>query len=135
MEACEIVATTDMNPILIKPTRDMTAQVVVHGRPHEEMSARRYREEYLPLAEMIVREALERLKSEYDIIVIEGAGSPAEINLKDRDIVNMNLAKWADAPVVLVADIDRGGGVCLDRRDIGASGAGRKGTCKGVHHQ
>ncbi|MDT3428931.1 adenosylcobyric acid synthase [Paenibacillus forsythiae] len=108
-EACGIIATTDMNPILIKPTRDMTAQVVVHGRPHAEMSARRYREEYLPIAEAIVREALDRLKSGYDAVVIEGAGSPAEINLKDRDIVNMRLAEWADAPVVLVADIDRGG--------------------------
>ncbi|MFD1773102.1 cobyric acid synthase [Paenibacillus rhizophilus] len=108
-EACGITATTDMNPILIKPTRDMTAQVVVHGRPHAEMSARRYREEYLPIAGTIVRDALDRLKSEYDVIVIEGAGSPAEINLKDRDIVNMRLAEWADAPVVLVADIDRGG--------------------------
>ncbi|NJJ41969.1 cobyric acid synthase [Paenibacillus apii] len=108
-EACGITATTDMNPILIKPTRDMTAQVVVHGRPHAEMSARRYREEYLPIAGSIVRDALDRLKSEYEVIVIEGAGSPAEINLKDRDIVNMRLAEWADAPVVLVADIDRGG--------------------------
>jgi adenosylcobyric acid synthase len=108
-ESCGIIATTDMNPILIKPTRDMTAQVIVHGKPHEEMSARRYREEYLPIAENIVREALDRLKSEYDVIVLEGAGSPAEINLKDRDIVNMRMAEWADAPVILVADIDRGG--------------------------
>jgi adenosylcobyric acid synthase len=108
-EACGIAATTDMNPILIKPTRDMTAQVVIHGKPHEEMSARRYREEYLSLAETIVQEALERLRTEYDVIVLEGAGSPAEINLKDRDIVNMRMAEWADAPVILVADIDRGG--------------------------
>ncbi|MBY9078155.1 cobyric acid synthase [Paenibacillus sp. HN-1] len=108
-EACGIAATTDMNPILIKPTRDMSAQVVVHGKPHAEMSAWRYREEYLPVAETIVREALDRLRSAYDVVVIEGAGSPAEINLKDRDIVNMRLAGWADAPVILVADIDRGG--------------------------
>ncbi len=108
-EACGIAATTDMNPILIKPTREMTAQIVVHGKPHEEMSARRYREEYLPLAAGIVKEALERLRSQYDVVVIEGAGSPAEINLKSRDIVNMRMAEWADAPVVLVSDIDRGG--------------------------
>ncbi|MEB3102057.1 cobyric acid synthase [Ferviditalea candida] len=108
-EACGIEATTDMNPILIKPTRDMSAQIVVHGKPHEEMSARRYREEYMPLAAGIVRDALERLRSAYDVIVIEGAGSPAEINLKSRDIVNMRVAEWADSPVVLVADIDRGG--------------------------
>ncbi|NIK68656.1 cobyric acid synthase [Paenibacillus sp. BK720] len=108
-EACGIAATTDMNPILIKPTGEMKAQIVVHGRPLEEMSAWRYREEYIPLAEGIVREALDRLRAEHDIIVLEGAGSPAEINLKDRDIVNMRMAQWADAPVVLVADIDRGG--------------------------
>ncbi|WP_127529379.1 cobyric acid synthase [Paenibacillus kobensis] len=108
-EACGIPATTDMNPILIKPTRDMTAQIVVHGRPHQEMSARRYREEYLPLAADIVKDALERLRAQFDIVAIEGAGSPAEINLKDRDIVNMRVAGWADAPVILVADIDRGG--------------------------
>ncbi|WP_240762456.1 cobyric acid synthase [Paenibacillus thalictri] len=108
-EACGIEATTDMNPILLKPTRDMTAQIVVHGVPHEEMSARRYREDYLPLAAGIVREALDRLGAAYDLVVIEGAGSPAEINLKSRDIVNMRVAEWADAPVLLAADIDRGG--------------------------
>lgn len=108
-EACGIAAATDMNPILIKPTGDMNAQIVVHGKPLEEMSAWRYREEYIPLAEGIVIEALDRLRAEYDVVVLEGAGSPAEINLKDRDIVNMRMAKWADAPVLLVADIDRGG--------------------------
>lgn len=108
-EACGIAATTDMNPILIKPTGEMKAQIVVHGKPLEEMSAWRYREEYIPLAEGIVKEALERLRAVNDIIVLEGAGSPAEINLKDRDIVNMRMARWAEAPVLLVADIDRGG--------------------------
>ena len=108
-DACRIAATTDMNPILLKPTKEMVSQVVVHGKPLREYDARAYREKYLPQAELIVKEALERLRSEYDAIVIEGAGSPAEVNLKDRDIVNMRLAGWADAPVVLVADIDRGG--------------------------
>jgi len=108
-EACGIEATTDMNPILIKPTHDMHSQIVVHGRPLANMSAADYRSKYLPTAKDTVMAALERLRSEYDIVVMEGAGSPAEINLKDRDIVNMNLAGWADAPVVLVADIDRGG--------------------------
>lgn len=108
-EACGIAATTDMNPILIKPTKDMEAQIVVHGKPYKQMSARNYREQYLPVAETIVREALERLKACHDVVVMEGAGSPAEINLKDRDIVNMRMAGWADAPVILVADIDRGG--------------------------
>ncbi|AFC33040.1 cobyric acid synthase [Paenibacillus mucilaginosus 3016] len=108
-DACRIPATTDMNPILLKPKKDMVAQVVVHGRPYQDLDARTYRERYLPEAEGVVKEALERLRSVHDVVVIEGAGSPAEVNLKDRDIVNMRLAGWADAPVLLVADIDRGG--------------------------
>ncbi|WP_397376108.1 cobyric acid synthase [Paenibacillus terricola] len=108
-DACGIAATTDMNPILLKPTKDMASQVVVHGKPLMDMAARDYREHYLPKAGAIVREALARLRDDNDIVVIEGAGSPAEVNLKDRDIVNMRLAGWADAPVLLVADIDRGG--------------------------
>ncbi len=108
-DACGIAATTDMNPILLKPKQDMAAQVVVHGKPLADMNARDYRERYLPEAERIVKEALARLREEYEAVVLEGAGSPAEVNLKDRDIVNMRLAGWADAPVLLVADIDRGG--------------------------
>jgi cobyric acid synthase CobQ len=108
-DACRIPATTNMNPILLKPTRDMVSQVIVHGRPLREMDACSYREKYLIEAEKIVKKALNELRNEFDLIVIEGAGSPAEINLKDRDIVNMRLAGWADAPVILVADIDRGG--------------------------
>jgi threonine-phosphate decarboxylase len=108
-DACDIAATTDMNPILLKPKKDMVAQVVVHGKPYRDLDARTYREQYLQQAEGIVKDALERLRSTYDVVVMEGAGSPAEINLKDRDIVNMRLAGWADAPVLLVADIDRGG--------------------------
>ncbi|PYI57505.1 cobyric acid synthase [Paenibacillus flagellatus] len=108
-DACRIAATTDMNPILLKPKKDMVSQVVVHGKPLRDYDARSYRETYLGEAEQIVKDALARLRSRYDVVVIEGAGSPAEINLKDRDIVNMRLAGWADAPVVLIADIDRGG--------------------------
>ncbi|MDF2960875.1 MAG: cobalamin biosynthesis protein CobQ [Paenibacillus sp.] len=108
-DACRIAATTDMNPILLKPKKDMVAQVVVHGKPYRDYDARMYREKYLPEAETIVKEALYRLRASFDAVVLEGAGSPAEVNLKDRDIVNMRLAGWADAPVVLVADIDRGG--------------------------
>ncbi|MCR2805530.1 cobyric acid synthase [Paenibacillus sp. SCIV0701] len=108
-DACGILATTDMNPILLKPTREMASQVVVHGKPLREYEARDYRENYLPIAGDIVRDSLDRLRRTNDLIVLEGAGSPAEINLKDRDIVNMRMAAWADAPVVLVADIDRGG--------------------------
>ncbi|GGG11610.1 cobyric acid synthase [Paenibacillus abyssi] len=108
-DACGILATTDMNPILLKPKKDMVSQVVVHGRPLRDYNARAYREEYLIVAEGIVKDALNRLRCEYDLVVLEGAGSPVEINLKDRDIVNMRMAAWADAPVILAADIDRGG--------------------------
>ncbi|MFD0677885.1 MULTISPECIES: cobyric acid synthase [unclassified Paenibacillus] len=108
-DACRIAATTDMNPILLKPKKDMVSQVVVHGKPYRDFDARTYREKYLSEAETIVKDALVRLRSAYQVVVLEGAGSPAEVNLKDRDIVNMRLAGWADAPVVLVADIDRGG--------------------------
>lgn len=108
-EACGIAATTDMNPILIKPIKDMHSQIVIHGVPEMQMSAMDYRTQFLPKAKGIVLDALDRLREKYDIVVMEGAGSPAEINLKDRDIVNMNLAGWADSPVILVADIDRGG--------------------------
>ncbi len=108
-EACGIEATTDMNPILIKPVRDMHSQIVVHGVPLTQMSAWDYRQHFLPEAKQTVMDALNRLRATYDIVLMEGAGSPAEINLKDRDIVNMNLAGWADAPVILISDIDRGG--------------------------
>lgn len=108
-DACGILATTDMNPILLKPKKDMVSQVVVHGKPLGDFAARVYREQVLGEAAVIVQEALARLRASFDIVVLEGAGSPVEINLKSRDIVNMNAAAWADAPVVLVADIDRGG--------------------------
>ncbi|SDC00844.1 L-threonine O-3-phosphate decarboxylase /adenosylcobyric acid synthase (glutamine-hydrolysing) [Paenibacillus sp. UNCCL117] len=108
-DACRIAATTDMNPILLKPKKDMVSQVVVHGKPYRDLDARTYREKYLPEAETVVKEALGRLRQSVDVVVMEGAGSPAEVNLKSRDIVNMRLAGWADAPVLLVADIDRGG--------------------------
>lgn len=108
-EAFGITATSDMNPILLKPSGEMSAQIVVHGVPHAALSAREYREKFLPEAKGTVMDALDRLREAYDVVLMEGAGSPAEINLKARDIVNMNLAGWADAPVLLVADIDRGG--------------------------
>ncbi|XID94008.1 cobyric acid synthase [Paenibacillaceae bacterium WGS1546] len=108
-DACGIPATTDMNPILLKPTGERASQVVVHGKPYRTMDAFGYRNDYLDEAGAIAVEALKRLRADYDVVVLEGAGSPAEINLKDRDIVNMRMAAWAEAPVLLVADIDRGG--------------------------
>lgn len=97
-----------MNPILLKPTTDMGSQVIVQGQVVGNMRAMDYfakKKEYIP----VIRESYEQLAADHDIIVIEGAGSPAEINLKQDDIVNMGMAKIADAPVLLVGDIDRGG--------------------------
>lgn len=108
-EAAGLTATVEMNPILLKPKEDMVAQVIVMGKPYADLSARDYREKYIPQALGIVSKALHILREKNEIVVIEGAGSPAEINLKDRDIVNMQIAFMADAPVILVADIDRGG--------------------------
>lgn len=107
-EAAGIVPSVLMNPILLKPTNDVGSQVIVNGEVLGTMSARdffAYKKKLVP----DVIKAYETLASEYDIIVIEGAGSPAEINLKTEDIVNMGMAKMAKAPVLLVGDIDRGG--------------------------
>ncbi|OFW59058.1 MAG: cobyric acid synthase CobQ [Candidatus Solincola sediminis] len=107
-QAAGIEPHTDMNPILLKPASDERAQVVLNGRPVGHLGAREYHDlklEYLPHAVA----ALNRLRANYQIVVIEGAGSPAEINLKDQDIANMRMAEAAQAPVLLVGDIDRGG--------------------------
>ncbi|MFE4141208.1 cobyric acid synthase [Peribacillus sp. YIM B13472] len=108
-EAARITATTDMNPILLKPKQDMVSEVIVHGKHFLDMNAKSYRNQFVQEAMPIIRKSVEKLQEDYDIIVLEGAGSPAEINLKDRDIANMRMAKLADAAVILVADIDRGG--------------------------
>ncbi|MBR1634012.1 MAG: cobyric acid synthase [Lachnospiraceae bacterium] len=97
-----------MNPILLKPTGDRTSQVIVNGEVVADMDARTYfakKTQYIPA----IRKAYDSLLKDHDIIVIEGAGSPAEINLKENDIVNLGMAELVDAPVILVADIDRGG--------------------------
>lgn len=106
--AAGIRPAAEMNPILLKPTTDRGSQVIVNGRPIGTMDAAdyyKYKKNLIPQ----IRKAYDRLAAEYDVIVIEGAGSPAEINLRENDIVNMGLAKMADAPVLLVGDIDRGG--------------------------
>lgn len=99
----------EMNPILLKPKADLEAQVVVLGEPLADMTAKGYRQDYLPRARQVVQDCLQVLQSEYELLVAEGAGSCAEVNLKDGDIVNMFVAEAAGLPVVLVADIDRGG--------------------------
>lgn len=107
-EAAGIEPSVSMNPILLKPTNDTGSQVIVNGEVVKNMSAREYFAYKKQLIPDILK-AYEKLDKEYDIIVIEGAGSPAEINLKQDDIVNMGMAKMAKAPVLLVGDIDRGG--------------------------
>jgi adenosylcobyric acid synthase len=99
---------TDMNPVLLKPSSDTGAQVIVHGRVRAEMDARDYHQ-YKTVAMGAVLESHARLVLQYEAVVVEGAGSPAEINLRDRDIANMGFAEAVDCPVILVADIDRGG--------------------------
>jgi adenosylcobyric acid synthase len=106
--ACKLPAHTDMNPILLKPSSDTGAQVIIHGKVVTELEARGYHD-YKVIAMQAVLESYHRLGSQYDHIVVEGAGSPAEINLRNNDIANMGFAEKIDCPVILVADIDRGG--------------------------
>jgi adenosylcobyric acid synthase len=107
-EAAGIAPTVDMNPVLLKPTTDMGSQVIVMGKAVRTIAADEYYK-YTPTLLETIESSLNRLRAEYDIVVIEGAGSPAEINLKEREIVNMRVAKMSGAPVLLVGDIDRGG--------------------------
>ena len=107
-EAAGIAPTVDMNPVLLKPTTDTGCQVIVLGKVARTISARDYYQ-YTPALLETVSQALDRLRATYDIVVIEGAGSPAEINLKEQEIVNMRVAKMSDSPVLLVGDIDKGG--------------------------
>lgn len=106
--ACRIDPLVDMNPILMKPTHDTRAQIIVHGRSQGNMSALEYTR-YKKIAKAAVVESYKRLADEYELVVIEGAGSPSEVNLKSHDIVNMRMSKIAGAPVILVGDIDKGG--------------------------
>lgn len=106
--AAGIPACVDMNPVLLKPEGHATAQVVVRGKPWARLAATEYHERKQVLSE-VVAESLRRLRASFDVVLIEGAGSPAEINLRERDIANMHVAHLADAPVLLVGDIDRGG--------------------------
>lgn len=107
-EACGIAPSVRMNPILLKPVTDMGSQVIVNGEVRGNMSAAEY---YAIKRSLVpdIRRAYHSLAENYDIIVLEGAGSPAELNLKQDDIVNMGMARLAKAPVLLVGDIDRGG--------------------------
>ena len=107
-QACGLPPHTDMNPVLLKPNTDIGAQVIIHGHAVSSMDARTYHY-YKTVAFGAVMESYERLGRQYDVLIVEGAGSPAEINLRDRDIANMGFAEAVDCPVILIADIDRGG--------------------------
>lgn len=106
--ACQIVPEVYMNPVLLKPSSGKGAQVIVMGKPAGNMESHSYHELKKRLRR-VIEEAYQNLESRFDLIVIEGAGSPAEINLKKEDITNMHVARLAKSPVVIVGDIDRGG--------------------------
>jgi len=107
-QACFLAPHSDMNPVLLKPNTDIGAQVIVQGRAIGSMNAREYHD-YKGVARAAVLESYQRLARRYESVIVEGAGSPAEINLRDRDIANMGFAESVDCPVIIVADIDRGG--------------------------
>ncbi|MGL4730009.1 MAG: cobyric acid synthase, partial [Clostridium sp.] len=106
--ACGLEPEAYMNPILLKPTSDKKCQIIVNGEVYGNSTAMEYHNLKLKFRDML-KEQFEELEKEFDVIVMEGAGSPAEINLRDRDIVNMGMAELVDAPVLLVGDIDKGG--------------------------
>ena len=107
-QAAGLLPHTDFNPVLLKPNSDIGAQVIVHGHAVANMDARHYHD-YKRIAMDAVLASHRRLAHRYDAVIVEGAGSPAEINLRDRDIANMGYAEAVDCPVILIADIDRGG--------------------------
>lgn len=110
-EAAGIDPIVQMNPVLLKPTGNQSSQVVLMGKPVGVFSAKEYHTNYSLTALDKIKESLDFLDNNYDLIVIEGAGSPAEVNLKNNDIVNMRIAKMTQSPVFLIADIDRGGAI------------------------
>lgn len=107
-QACGLAPHTDMNPVLLKPNSDTGCQVIIHGKVACNFEATGYHA-YKPTAMRTVLDSYQRLNNQYECIVVEGAGSPAEINLREGDIANMGFAEAVDCPVVLIADIDRGG--------------------------
>lgn len=106
--ACNIEPTVDMNPILLKPEGNSKSQIVLRGKVWDSLSAKNYYERKKQLWNVVI-ESLKSLKGEYELVIVEGAGSPVELNLKQNDIVNMAIAKYLNAPTYIVGDIDRGG--------------------------
>ena len=107
--AAGVIPTVDMNTILLKPEGNMTSQVIIKGKVVGKTTASSYYEDYFQLGWDMIKDSLQRLEEEFDLIICEGAGSPAEVNLKHRDLTNMRVAKYLNAPTLLVVDIDRGG--------------------------
>ena len=107
-QAANVPAHTDMNPVLLKPTTDMGAQVIIQGKVMAQMQAQQYHL-FKKTAMEAVLDSYRRLSQKFRLVIVEGAGSPAEINLRDNDIANMGFAEEVDCPVILIADIDRGG--------------------------
>jgi adenosylcobyric acid synthase len=107
--AAGVTPRVEMNPILLKPQGDMTSQVIIHGKAIGTTSAVDYYENYFNAGWEAIEASLERLSVEFDLVICEGAGSPAEINLKHRDLTNMRVAKYLKAATILVVDIERGG--------------------------
>lgn len=107
-QACGLEPHTDMNPVLLKPNSETGSQIIIHGKVSGQMGARDYHA-YKPRVMPYVLESWQRLQQQYDYLIVEGAGSPAEINLREHDIANMGFAEKVDCPVILVADIERGG--------------------------
>lgn len=106
--ACGLAPHTDMNPVLLKPNSDTGCQVIIHGKVVGNLEATGYHA-YKPTAMRAVLDSYQRLNDQYESVIVEGAGSPAEINLREGDIANMGFAEAVDCPVILIADIDRGG--------------------------
>lgn len=108
--AAGVEPAVEMNPILIKPKGESRSQLVVNGKPLRDIEARKYYEEFVLTQGMqVIKKAFKKLERKYELIIIEGAGSPAEINLYEQDVANMKIAELANAPVILTADIERGG--------------------------
>lgn len=108
-EAAKVVPIPQMNPILLKPSGHMSSEVWLEGKKVQLMSGTEYRESFYEIGLETIKRSLEFVDQHYDVLVLEGAGSPVEVNLMDRELVNMSIADVADVPVLLVADIERGG--------------------------
>lgn len=106
--AAKVEPRVAMNPILLRPTSDVDAEVFINGKSQGVLSAQEYIE-YKPALIEVIHDAITTLKTDFEVVIMEGAGSPSEVNLRDHDLVNMTAARLADAPVLLVADIDLGG--------------------------